>query len=34
LLPACRERGIDWVHVEQGYGTARVRAAIERFLDP
>lgn len=34
ILPACRETGVDWVHVDQGYGVVRVRQAIERFLDP
>ncbi len=34
ILPACRERGIDWVHVDKGYGIVRLRRSIERFLDP
>ncbi len=34
ILPACRDRGVDWVHVDKGYGTVRIRQAIERFLDP
>lgn len=32
LLPACRERGVDLVHVDGGLGLARVRAAVERTL--
>lgn len=34
ILPACRERGVDWVHVDHGYGLVRLCRAIERFLDP
>lgn len=34
ILPAARECGVDWVHVDKGYGIVRVRRAIERFLDP
>lgn len=34
IIPACRERGVDWVHVDKGYGVVRLRRAIERFLDP
>ncbi|HNH49638.1 MAG TPA: hypothetical protein PKY30_21520, partial [Myxococcota bacterium] len=34
ILPACRDRGVDWVHVDKGYGIVRIRHAIERFLDP
>lgn len=34
ILPACRERSVDWVHVDRGYGVVRLRRAIERFLDP
>lgn len=34
ILPACREAGVAWASVEQGYGVARVRGAIERYLDP
>lgn len=34
ILPAARECGVDWVHVDKGYGVVRVRRAIERFLDP
>ncbi|MFZ5478375.1 MAG: hypothetical protein ACOZNI_16525 [Myxococcota bacterium] len=34
ILPACREAGVGWVSVEQGYGVVRVRQAIERYLDP
>jgi hypothetical protein len=34
LIPACREHDVDWVHVEHGYGIARVKSAIERYLDP
>ncbi len=34
ILPAARECGVDWVHVDKGYGIARIRRAIERFLDP
>lgn len=32
IIPACKERGVDWVHVEHGYGVARLRQGIERFL--
>jgi hypothetical protein len=32
LLPACREAGVDWAHVEHGYGTGSVRRAIERYV--
>ena len=34
LLPACREAGVDWVHVDHGYGAVRIQASIERFLQP
>ncbi len=34
ILPAARECGVDWVHVDKGYGVVRVRRAMERFLDP
>lgn len=34
ILPAAREAGVDWVHVDHGYGVVRIRRAIERFLDP
>ena len=34
ILPAARECGVDWVHVDKGYGIVRVRRAMERFLDP
>lgn len=34
ILPACRETGVDWVHLDKGYGVVRMRRAIERFLDP
>lgn len=34
ILPACREMDVAWVSVEQGYGVARVRQAIERYLEP
>jgi hypothetical protein len=34
IIPACREHDVDWVHVEHGYGIARVKSAIERYLDP
>jgi hypothetical protein len=34
ILPVARECGVDWVHVDKGYGIVRVRRAIERFLDP
>lgn len=34
ILPACREMQVGWASVEQGYGVARVRQAIERYLDP
>lgn len=34
LLPAAREAGTAWVHVDHGYGVNRVRSAIERFLEP
>ena len=33
LLPACKDAGVDWVSVDHGYGSARIRQAIERFLD-
>lgn len=34
LLPAARDAGTAWVHVDHGYGVNRVRYAIERFLEP
>jgi len=33
LLPACKEADVDWVSVDHGYGAARIRLAIERFLE-
>jgi hypothetical protein len=34
ILAACRERGVDWVHVDKGPGSVRLKRAIERYLDP
>ncbi len=34
ILPACRETGVGWVSVEQGYGVARFRQGIERYVRP
>ncbi len=34
VVRSCKESGVDWVHVEHGYGVNQVQAAIERFLTP
>ena len=28
VLAACKERGVDCVHVDKGYGVSRIRASI------
>ncbi len=33
LLPACRDAGVPFAHVDHGYGVTRIRLAIERFTE-
>lgn len=32
ILTACKDRGVDCVHVDKGYGVSRIRASIERYI--
>lgn len=33
MMPVCREHGVPFVSVDTGYGTTRIRLAIEHFLE-
>lgn len=34
LIPAAKEHAVDWVHLDKGYGAVRLKAAVERYLEP